>query len=83
MTPIIKGGHTLNITSRTTLTDLINSGKLMFVCADMADNFIIKNYSEAKSNEWSFLPNGCLSEFPAVNPFNGNMKLLRSLYSTS
>ena len=56
MTPIIKGGHTLKITTRTTLTDLIKSGKLIYVCPDMADNFIIKNYTDAKSTEWSFLP---------------------------
>ena len=32
---------------------------------------IIKNYDEVKANEWAFLPEGALSEFPSTSPFSG------------
>ena len=39
---------------------MIESGKIIYICPDMADNFIIKNYDEVKANEWAFLPEGAL-----------------------
>lgn len=41
---------------KSSLTDLINKGKLQYVCPDMVDNFIIKEWSAAKKDEWRFLP---------------------------
>ena len=50
---------------------MIESGKIIYICPDMADNFIIKNYDEVKPTEWAFLPEGALSEFPSTSPFSG------------
>ena len=50
MTPVIKGEW------KGTLVDMIKKGNLIYICADMADNFIIQEYYNHDSKAWYFLP---------------------------
>ena len=71
------------------MRQMLIDGDAMYICPQMAQNFVIGEYGRQGSEEngieykWYFGPLGVVGPIPATAPFIQHLKSIRSSYLTS